>query len=143
MHQKAEQILQKIGFIERDIELHKNILASIPEGQEKEMEDVIRKIVEMKERVEELKLSINEIDPEVYDRVQKLEAATIEFQQMAAGRNLARVDTLDQNPECSISLKSGMRVECLVKAQDDKGCWLILTVEGDVRQYQMDEVIGE
>ena len=91
MSEKVEQVLQKIHFIERDIELHKNILMTIPEDQQEELEKVIREIVRMNERVAELKQSIAELDPVVHAHILKLEEGTRRFQELAATKNFQQV----------------------------------------------------
>lgn len=141
MQEKVEQVLQKIHFIERDIELHKNILVSIPADQPGEMERVIGEIARMKSRVDELKGSIAELDPETHAQVLSLEMGTRKFQEASKGRNLQQVYTLDQLHECVINLVDGRQVECLVKAVDAGGSWLGLTREGEVVEYGPEEVM--
>lgn len=141
MSEKVEQVLQKIHFIERDIELHKNILMSIPQEQGGEMERVISEIARMKERVAELKRSIAEIDPTVYSQVVELEKGVKKFQELASSRHFLQVYTLDQLGECVINLVDGAQVECLVKAVDGHGCWVGLTHAGEVVEYGAEEVM--
>ena len=138
---EVEQVLQKISFIEKDIELHKNILVSLKEDQKQEMEEIIGKIVEMKSRVDELKGSIAEIDPEVYAQIIKLEEGTARFKEIVEARTLAQVVTLDQVGECRIDLLDGGQFECLVKALDDKGNWIGLTHDGDVVEFGAEEIM--
>lgn len=141
MGDSVEQVLQKIHFIERDIELHKNILVAIPQDQTEEMEKVIHQIVQKKERVDELKRSIAEIDPAVHAHIIKLEDGTRKFQDLAATKNFQQVATLDQGGECVVNLVDGTRVECLVKALDDRGGWTALTHDGEVMEYAAEEVM--
>lgn len=141
MSEKVEQVLQKIHFIERDIELHKNILIAMPEDQQDEMEKVIREIVKMKERVEELKRSIAELDPVVHAHIMKLEEGTRKFQELAATKTFHQVITLNQSGECVVDLIDGTRVECLVKALDDRGGWTGLTHDGEVVEYSAEDVM--
>ena len=141
MSEKVEQVLQKIHFIERDIELHKNILVTIPEDQQEEMEKVIREIVRMNERVDELKRSIAELDPAVHAHILKLEEGTRKFQELAATKNFQQVVTLDQSGECRVDLVDGTQVECLVKALDDRGGWTGLTHDGEVMEFSAAEVM--
>lgn len=138
---QVEQVLQKISFMEKDIELHKNILVSLKEHQNDEMEEVIRKIVEMKERVDELKKSIAEIDPDVHGQIMKLEEGTAKFKNTVEARNLHQVVTLDQAGECRIDLLDGRQFECLVKALDDAGNWIGLTHDGEVLEFAAEEVM--
>lgn len=141
MTQSVEQVLQKINFIEKDIELHKNILVSIPQDQKEEMEKVIRKIIQMKDRVEELKGSIAELDPEVHAHIIQLEEGTRKFQALTAERHFAQVITLDQAGECRVDLVDGRQFECLVKALDDKGNWTALTHDGEVLEFSSEEIM--
>lgn len=141
MSEKVNQILQKIHFIERDIELHKNILMSIPKDQETEMERVIGEIVRMKDRVAELKGSIAEIAPEVHAQVLRLEEGAQKFQDLAKEKKFQQVYTLDQLGECVINLVDGSQIECLVKALDGCGGWAGLTHDGEVVEYGPEEVM--
>ncbi len=141
MGEQVEQILQKIHFIERDIELHKNILVAIPKDQKEEMEKVINQIVQMKGRVEELKRSIAEIDPAVHAQIIKLEEGTVKFQELASTKNFQQIVTLDQAGECRIDLVDGRQIECLVKALDDRGGWAGLTHDGEVVEYSVEEIM--
>ncbi|MFV0438360.1 MAG: hypothetical protein ACK5PS_13345 [Desulfopila sp.] len=138
---KVEQVLQKIHFIERDIELHRNILMSVADDDRKEMERVIGEIARMKGRVEELKGSIAELDPEVHGQVLQLEEGTRKFQQLARERAFQMVFTLDQLGECVINLVDGSQVECLVKAVDERGAWVGLTHHGEVVEFSAKEVM--
>lgn len=143
MAAKGELILQKISFLEKDIELHKQILASIPTGQEEEMEKVIKTIAELKEKIEGLKASIEEADPEMFAQVQKLEKATAKFREIAAEKQFETVVTLDQSRECYLDLTDGSRLECLVKAREGSGDWTVLTLDGEVRQLARNDVQAE
>ncbi len=141
MAQSVEQVLQKISFIEQDIELHKSILVSIPKDQEGEMEKVIGKIKQMKDRVQELKGSIAEIDPEVHAHILQLEEGTRKFQEVIKSRELRQVITLDQAGECRVDLVDGRQFECLVKAMDEKGNWTALTLDGEVLEFGVEEIM--
>ena len=141
MAESVEQVLQKISFIEKDIELHKKILFTLKPEQKAEMEETMKKIVAMNERVDELKSSIAELDPTVHQQILKLEEGTRNFQELARGRDLQTVITLDQVGECRIDLVDGRQFECLVKAIDSSGNWLGLTHEGDVIEFSQEEVM--
>ena len=141
MSEKVEQVLQKIHFIERDIELHKNILVAIPQDQQGEIEKTIREIVRMNERVAELKRSIAELDPVVHAHILKLEEGTRKFQELGMTKNFQQFVTLNQSNECRLDLVDGTRVECLVKALDDRGGWTGLTHDGEVVEYTAEEVM--
>lgn len=141
MEANVATVLQKINFIEQDIELQKNILAAIPTGQDDEVEQVIRKITQLKEKVAELKDSIQELDPVEHARILKLETATERFRELAQGKTFTQVITLDQHRQCEMQLKDGTKVECLVMARDEKGGWTVLTIAGDTCEYVAHEVL--
>ena len=105
------------------------------------MEEVIRTIAELKKRADDLKRSIEEVDAEVHGRVIKLEKASEEFRKLTASKNLTEVVSLDHHKECLVKLTDGTELECLVKALADDGIWTVLTLDGDVRQFPISEVI--
>lgn len=140
MSQTVEQILQKISFLEKDMELHKSILASIPAGKEDEMEEVIGTIVELKKKIETEKESIKDVDPEMYEQIQKMETASQRFREIAEQKEFQTIVTLDHSRECYIDLKGGERLECLVKAQDKDGDWTVLTVDGETLELPADKI---
>jgi hypothetical protein len=142
MSRTVEQILQKISFLEKDMELHKNILASIPEGKESEMEEVIGTMVELKKKIEIEKESINDVDPEMYEQIQKMEKASARFREIAAEKEFQAIVTLDHARECYVDLEGGERLECLVKAQDKDGDWTVLTVDGETLELSADKVVS-
>ena len=139
MKGNVEAIIQKITFIETDIELQKQILASIPEGREDEVRTVLEKIVGLKEKVKTLKASIKEIDPAEYERIATLEKAADKFKEISKGKTFTRVITLDHNRECTLRLADDTDLECLVMAEDEKGNWTVLTMAGETREYAAGE----
>lgn len=141
MKAQVEQVLQKIHFLERDIELHKRIMMETPQGKKDELEKVIGKISKMRARVDELKRSIAELDPEVHAQVLDLEHGVQQFQKLAQDRNFQQVFTLDQLGECVINLVDGSQVQCLVKAVDERGSWAGLTHQGTIVEYGAEEVM--
>lgn len=140
MATQTEQILQKISFLEKDMELHRNILAAIPTGKEDEVEDVLRRIVEIKGKIEGLKHSLAEVDPEMHEQIKKLEKATSAFKKIASERQFQEVVSLDHSHECFLDLVDGRRLECLVKARDLAGNWVVISLEGDTMEFNAGEV---
>ncbi len=136
MNDSVEQLLQKITFVERDIELHKNILATIPATRQEDMEKVIKDIARLTHRAEELKRAVAERDPQVHAHITRLEKATEKFQELAAGKTFEQIITLDHHHECAVELVDGTRIECLIKARDAAGDWTILTLDGETREYR-------
>ncbi|MCG8567777.1 MAG: hypothetical protein MI747_22150 [Desulfobacterales bacterium] len=135
MSSKVKGILQKINFIETDMALHKDILFSIPSDQKEEMEKVLKTIADMKGQIEGLRLKIKEIDEDEYNKIIAIEAATEKFKVLSQGKKFAQVNTLNETGECFITLNDGTRVDCLVAAKEENGNWIVLTLEGETREY--------
>lgn len=140
MKHAVQGIIGKINYIETDMELQKQILMSIPRGQEDQIGEVLEKIADLKLRVEELMADLKKIDPEEHQRIVRLEKNTEEFKKIAKGKKFKTVTTLDQGGDCEIRLKDGSVLACLVTALDEEGQWTIMTLEGETRTYLADEV---
>ncbi len=135
MHAHVENILQKISLIEMDMELHKQILFSIPSDQKDEMEKVMQTIARQKQQVQDLRQTIKQVDQSAYDQMLAIEKGTQDFKAMAAGKQFSRVDTPDDTGRCSITLNDGTCLDCLVAAREENGSWMILTRDGNIRQF--------
>jgi hypothetical protein len=142
MSARLHAIYQKIHFLERDIELHKQILATIPSGNRDEMAETIGKIAQMKRQLTELKESIAAVDPDEYQRLQRLEEETLRFKRLAAENPLQEVYTLDQCRVCALRLTDGSELACLVAARRQNGGWLVLSLAGECREFAAAEVTG-
>ncbi|MCP4023443.1 MAG: hypothetical protein GY729_16480 [Desulfobacteraceae bacterium] len=140
MSNEIKGILQKINFIETDMELHKQILVSIPSNNKKDMEKVLKKIAEQKKQIEDLKLKIKEIDSDEYNRIIAIETAAQKFKQLSMNKKFVTVNTLNEAGECFIRLKDGTSIECLVTAQEENGDWTVLTLDGETRELSKSEV---
>ncbi|MCA1795849.1 MAG: hypothetical protein LC660_18625 [Desulfobacteraceae bacterium] len=135
MHAHVENILQKISLIEMDMELHKQILFSIPSDQKDEMEKVMQTIARQKQQVQDLRQKIKYVDQSAYDQILAIEKGTEDFKAMAKDKQFSRVDTPDDTGACSITLNDGTCLDCLVAAREENGDWMILTREGNIRQF--------
>ncbi|MFO7910773.1 MAG: hypothetical protein R6V15_01280 [Desulfotignum sp.] len=135
MHPQVDTVLKKISYIEMDMELHKQILFSIPSDRKDEMEKVMHTIAEQKQQVQDLRREIKRLDPSAYDQILAIEKGTRDFKAMARDKQFSRVDTPDDTGTCSITLNDGTCVDCLVAAKEENGNWMILTREGKVRQF--------
>jgi len=142
MSARLHAIYQKIHFLERDIELHKQILVTIPSANRDGIEETIGKIAEMKRQLTELKESIATVDPEEYQRLQKLDVETARFKKLAAEQPLQEVYTLDQCRVCALRLTDGSELDCLVAARRQDGGWLVLSLAGECRELAATEVAG-
>jgi len=135
MKERVKGLLQKINFIETDMELQKQILFSIPPEQKGEMEKIMDVIASQKQQIQELREMIKEIDPEEYNRIITLEQGTQKFRELSKDKKFETVHTLNETGECFITLNDGTRLDCLVAAKDDTGNWTVLTLEGEALEY--------
>jgi hypothetical protein len=135
MHSHVENLLKKISYIETDMELHKHILFSIPSDQKAEMEKVMQTISEQKQQIQNLRREIKRLDPAAFDRIIAIEQGTEMFKTLAQDKQFERVDTPDDSGACKITLSDGTDVDCLVAAREKNGDWMILTRDGEVKQF--------
>jgi hypothetical protein len=134
MHPQAETLLKKISYIEADMELHKQILVTIPPGQKDALEQVMQTIADKKKEIQDLRREIRQLDPEAYDRIIAIEKGTETFKSMAKNKQFDRVDTPDESGTCKLTLIDGTEMDCLVAAREETGDWMVLTLEGEIKQ---------
>jgi hypothetical protein len=139
-HPKTEDLLKKINYIEADVEIHKQILFSIPSAQKAEMEKTITLIAAKKEEIEVLRQELRELDPAEYDRIVIFENAVTEFRKIAAASPFQSIVNRNVNEECALALQNGDEVECLIKACDNEGNWTIITIDGQIKQFPTADV---
>jgi len=135
MSAKVKELLQKINFIEADMELHKQILFSIPSENKAEMEKVVNTISNLKKQISDLREQIKGIDEEEYNRIIAIENAAEKFRKISREKKFIQVNTLNEDHECFISFNDGTRLECLVAAKEENGNWTVLTIEGETKEY--------
>jgi len=135
MSQEIKGLLQKINFIETDMDLHKQILLSIPSAEKEQIKTVISRIADQKRQIEQLRQQIKTADEDEYDRIIAIEKAADLFRQMAKDKTFVQVNTLNESGVCFITLIDGTRLDCLVAAKEENGNWTVLTVEGETREY--------
>jgi len=135
MSTKTKEILQKINFIEADMELHKQILFSIPSDNKKEMEEVIDKIADLKNQINNLRQEIKKTDKDEYDKIIAIERAAEIFRQISKDKKYTHVNTLNETGECFITFNDGTRLDCLVAAKEENGNWTVLTLEGETKEF--------
>ena len=135
MKERVKGLLQKINFIQTDMEVQKQILFSIPSDQKDEMEKVMNVMASQKEQILDLRERIKEIDPEEYNRLIALEKATETFRELSKDKKFVMVNTLNETGECFVTLNDGTKMECLVTAKDDAGNWTVLTLDGETKEY--------
>ena len=136
----AQEILKKINYIEADMEIQKQILHAIPTADKKEMERVLRVIAGLKAEIESLRQEIQKIDPETYNNIIAFEKAANAFKQLAAAKEFESVITFDGTTDCTLSLKDGTTLSCLVKAREKNGTWTVLTLDGETCEFSADQV---
>lgn len=142
MKEKIAELMQKIGLLEKDLDLQKHILKATPTGKEEEAREVLHTIATIKAKIEVAKQDIKRIDPEEFDRMVRFEGAAERFKEAAEGREFVSVVDLNTAMECKLEKTDGSIIECLVKAKDVSGEWLIMTVDGDVMTLDAESVVG-
>ncbi|MCG8614942.1 MAG: hypothetical protein MI802_01890 [Desulfobacterales bacterium] len=135
MKDRVKGLLQKINFIETDMDLQKQILFSIPSDEKDEIKKVMSVIARQKGEIHELRQRIKEIDEDEYNRIITLEQATEKFRQLSRDKKFVQVNTLNEEGECYITLNEGSRIDCLVAAKDESGDWTVLTIDGETKEY--------
>ncbi len=132
---KIKELLQKINFIETDMEMQKQILFSTSSDNKSEMEKLVEKIAGLKKQIIDLRQEIKKIDKSEYDKIIAIENGTKKFQELSKNKKYIMVNTLNESGECFITLNEGTRIDCLVAAKDESGNWTVLTLEGDAKEY--------
>ena len=132
---KIKELLQKINFIETDMEMQKQILFSIPSDHNEDIETLVTKIADLKQQIIDLRHAIKKIDQGEYDKIIAIENGTKKFQELSKDKKYIQVNTLNESGECFITLNDGTRINCLVTAKEENGNWTVLTLEGDAKEY--------
>jgi hypothetical protein len=132
---KIKELLQRINFIETDMEMQKQILFSTPSDDKREMEQLVDKIAGLKQQIMGLRQEIKKIDKREYDKIIAIENGTKKFQELSKNKKYILVNTLNESGECFITLNEGTRIDCLVAAKDESGNWTVLTLDGDAKEY--------
>ncbi|WP_299981291.1 hypothetical protein [Desulfobacula sp.] len=135
MSAKIKEILQKINFIEADMELHKQIMVSIPADNKTEMETIISKILDQKKQINDLRQQIKKLDEDEYNKIITIEKAAETFRQISKDKKYIEVNTLNESGVCFITFNDGTRLDCLVTAKEENGNWTVLTLEGETKEY--------
>ena len=134
MHSRVETLLKKISLIETDMELHKQILMTIPSDQKDDLEQVMQTIACKKQEIQDLRREIRQLDSAAYDRIIAIEKGTQTFKAMAQNKQFDRVDTPDESGTCRLTLIDGTQMDCLVAAREENGDWMVLTLDGEIKQ---------
>jgi biotin-(acetyl-CoA carboxylase) ligase len=140
MNKKVQDILKRINFIEADIEIQKQILFSIPANDKPEMERIATKIAAQKQEISTLRREIEEIAPDEHQKIVLFENAVNTFRQIAEKRKMKYVQVKQIGEDCTLTLTEGIQTSCLVKACDEDGRWIIITMEGEMREFSPAEV---
>ena len=135
MSAKVKELLQKINFVETDMEMQKQILFSIPTDNKSEIEKLINKIADLKKQIADLRQEIKNIDENEYDKIIAIENGTKKFQALSKDKKFVHVNTLNESGECFITLNDGTCINCLVAAKEENGNFTILTLEGEAMEF--------
>ncbi len=132
---KIKELLQRINFIEADMDIQKQILVSIPSDHKKDMEAVIKKIADQKEQILNLRFEIKKTDEAEYNKIIAIEEAAGTFRRISQNKKFVQVNTLNESGTCFITLCDGTRMDCLVTAKEENGNWTVLTLDGETREF--------
>ncbi len=143
MSTSAQDLLKKINYIEADIEIHKQILFSIPSDNRQEIDKILKVIAGKKEEINQLRQEIKKIDPEEDRRITVFETAVNDFKKIASETKFQSIVSRNVDEACSLSLTNKSELECLVKACDENGDWTIITLEGEIKYFGKDAVAEE
>ncbi|OGR38511.1 MAG: hypothetical protein A3J80_01980 [Desulfobacula sp. RIFOXYB2_FULL_45_6] len=132
---KIKSLLQRINFIEADMDIQKQILVSIPSNNKKDIESTIRKIADQKEQIHRLRLEIKTTDEAEYNRIMAIEQGAETFRRISQDKKFVFVNTLNESGACFIVLNDGTRMDCLVTAKEENGNWTVLTLDGETKEY--------
>ncbi len=135
MQISVQSILKKITYIETEIEIQKQILYSIPNDQRKDIEEVLKTIKQAKEDIQRLRNQIAEISPQEHQKLLAIEKAVALFKEIASEKQFTRIESMSSHPDCSLTLKNGEKLSCLVRACDPEGNWTIITDNGEIRHF--------
>lgn len=135
MSSEIKGLLQKINFIETDMDLHKQILLSIPSAETKQIETIVSRIADQKQQIIQLRQQIKDTDEAEYNRIIAIEKAADRFRQIAKDKSFVQVNTLNESGVCFVTLIDGTHLDCLVAAKEENGNWTVLTVEGETKEY--------
>jgi len=140
MSQDTQNLLKKINYIEADIEIHKQILFSIPSKNRQEIESTLQIIAGKKEEITRLREEIQRIDPEWFKQITVFEKAINDFKKIAGEKKFQSIVSKNIGEQCALSLVNMAEIECLIKACDENGNWTIITPEGEIRYFEKHEV---
>jgi len=132
---RIKGLLQRINFIEADMDIQKQILAAIPLQNQKDMETVIKKIAALKQQIHGLRLDIKNTDETEYNRIIAIEEAAETFRRISQDKRFVLVNTLNETGVCFITMIDGTRLDCLVTAKEENGNWTVLTLDGETKEY--------
>jgi biotin-(acetyl-CoA carboxylase) ligase len=140
MSHTTRNLLKKINYIEADIEIHKQILFSIPSDKRDEIENTLQIIADKKEEITQLRGEIQKIDPEEFKQILVFEKAINDFKKIAAKKNFQSIVSKNSAEQCTLILTNKTEIECLIKACDESGDWTIITLVGDINSFAKDDV---
>lgn len=136
----TQNLLKKINYIEADIEIHKQILFSIPSDNRQEIENTLQSIAGKKEEISQLRDEIQKIDPEWFKQILVFEKAVNDFKKIAEEKKFQTIASKNIDEQCSLSLSNNTEIECLIKACDEKGDWTIITIDGEICYFAKEDV---
>lgn len=130
MANSVHNLLKKVSYLEAEIEIQKQILYSIPTDNRDDLEKVLKTIAETKDEIGKLRLEIQTIDPKEFKKICRIEESVAIFQKMHAEEQFTTIESMTYNEKCILTCRDGRVFECLVKACDNNGDWIIISTDG-------------
>jgi hypothetical protein len=143
MTKTVQDLLKKISYIDAEIEIQKQILYSIPSTERDEIEKVLKTIAAAKKDIGILRSEIEQIDPEEFQRIARIEESVSAFKKISAEKKFSTIESMTFDKACVLSCRDGREIHCLVKASDKKGDWTIISMDGSLITLPGVEVLSE
>ncbi len=140
--QKVQDLLKKINYIEAEVEIQKQILFSIPNDNKDEIKEVLEKIAEAKNHINQLRKEIKKISPREFQKITDIENGLAQFKEIAATKKFTSIENMTVESACWIKCKSGKEFSCLIKASAENGDITILTADGEVLEFTHDDIVS-
>lgn len=122
------------------MEIHKQILFSIPSDNRQEIEKTLQSISYKKKEISQLRDEIQKIDPKWFKQIIIFEKAVNDFKKIAQEKNFHSIVSKNTDTECILSLADNTEIDCLIKACDENGDWTVITLEGQIDNYTKNDV---
>ena len=94
MTKTVQDLLKKINYIEAEVEIQKQILYSIPSTERDEIEKVLKTIAAAKEDIGILRSEIEQIDPEEFQKLARIEESVAAFKKISSEKEFSTIESM-------------------------------------------------